>query len=184
MKPKINRNIDSYLAYATGNKRGPRVGADLRTQKVLSAVRMENMQRAAAVLGMVLISACSFHPARRVPTEEIAIERISADPLSIGEAKTYVDNDVLCVEGVVNSSQGEHSNNRGTVSVTVIAKSGETLERQCGAFYSSETRLGSHLHRQHEHSVRRFDVRLKSRIDDISKLIVMPLAADVECPTE
>ena len=134
----------------------------------------------AVILGLLLVG-CSFHPARRVPVEGIEIESQSAGTLSIGEAKTYVDNEVLCVEGVINSTQGEHYDRRGTMSVTAIAKSGATLERLCGVFYSTEQPSGTYPNREHKHSARRFDIRLKSRLGAVSKLILVPLAADVEC---
>lgn len=133
-------------------------------------------------VGMLTLQACSFHPSRRVFIDEITVEIQSNPPLTITKANAFEDDGVLCVEGLVQSSEGEHSNQRGLIVVTAFSKTGNKLESTCGTFTSTEMRDGTHLRRGHEHSDRRFDVKLRSNRYDVSKLRVAPLTSSAGCP--
>ena len=130
---------------------------------------------------VVALNACSFHPARRVPVEGIFIESQEVETLKIAQARTFEDGGVLCVEGIVESSQGAHDHMRGAVLVSAFDDKGTLLEKVKGCFMSSEKPRTYLLQIDHNHSSRRFDIQLTKSSREVKKLVIAPGRLQEEC---
>ena len=127
------------------------------------------------------LNACSFHPARRVPVEGILIESREVETLKIAQARTFDDGGVLCVEGIVESSQGAHDHMRGAVLVSAFDDKGTLLEKVKDCFMSSEEPRTYRLQIDHNHSSRRFDIQLTKSPHQVKKLVIAPDLSNGEC---
>lgn len=130
---------------------------------------------------LAALSGCSFHPARSVLVSSIKTEAKEAPPLNISRLAAYEDNGILCVEGTVESADGEHSHERGSVLVTAYSNQSKILEEIVDCFYSTTKRQGSRYKREHEHYARRFDVHLGTEISKVSRITVEPKVSSVPC---
>ena len=126
----------------------------------------------------VYMSACSIIFGEREKVVTIPITTKAATPLVILFPKVYLENGHLNVVGTVDSSDGEHSYESGSVVVCVFSKEGVVIKEVRGHFGSHEIRQGP---ASHSHTDRTFSVDLDIKPEIVSKIDIYPDLPGLGC---